>query len=195
MTTNKLKPEQIKALKEKEADVFKADEDGFIDIRNIEWFADEIFAAGDNSWGLEILEKIEGIAKEFSDLIYPMERLLKLNENDRLLALIKKAEPMIEKEEDYDVSKNIFRSSVSSGYYLTLANILLSIDKNRAVELYKKAEEKAVSFMDFIRELWEFLRVRKKLWLAPIIIVMLILGGLLIIAQGSIVAPFIYTIF
>ena len=79
-----------------------------------------------------------------------MERLLKLNENDRLLALIKKAEPMIEKEEDYDVSKNIFRSSVSSGYYLTLANILLSIDKNRAVELYKKAEEKAVSFMDFI---------------------------------------------
>jgi hypothetical protein len=40
-----------------------------------------------------------------------------------------------------------------------------------------------------------FLRARKKLWLAPIIIVMLILGGLLILAQGSVVAPFIYTIF
>ena len=40
-----------------------------------------------------------------------------------------------------------------------------------------------------------FLRVRKKLWLAPIIIVMLILGGLLILAQGSVVAPFIYTLF
>lgn len=49
--------------------------------------------------------------------------------------------------------------------------------------------------MDFIKELWTFLSVRKKLWLAPIIIVMLIFGGLLIMAQGSVVAPFIYTIF
>ena len=49
--------------------------------------------------------------------------------------------------------------------------------------------------MEFLKELWTFLRLRKKLWLAPIIIVMLILGGLLIIAQGSVVAPFIYTLF
>jgi len=49
--------------------------------------------------------------------------------------------------------------------------------------------------MEFLKELWMFLRIRKKLWLAPIIIVLLILGGLLIIAQGSVVAPFIYTIF
>ena len=49
--------------------------------------------------------------------------------------------------------------------------------------------------MEFLKELWVFLRVRKKLWLTPIIIVMLILGGLLIAAQGSVVAPFIYTIF
>jgi hypothetical protein len=49
--------------------------------------------------------------------------------------------------------------------------------------------------MEFLKEIWAFLRVRKKLWLAPIIIVMLILGGLLIIAQGSVFAPFIYTIF
>jgi len=49
--------------------------------------------------------------------------------------------------------------------------------------------------MEFLKELLEFLRVRRKLWLAPIIIVMLILGGLLIIAQGSVVAPFIYTLF
>lgn len=47
----------------------------------------------------------------------------------------------------------------------------------------------------FVAELWQFLRVRKKLWLAPIIIVMVLLGGLLIAAQGSIVAPFIYTLF
>ena len=49
--------------------------------------------------------------------------------------------------------------------------------------------------MEFLKELWSFLRIRKKLWLAPIIIVMLILGGLLIIAQGSVVAPFVYTLF
>ena len=47
----------------------------------------------------------------------------------------------------------------------------------------------------FIKELWAFLRVRKKLWLLPIIIVMVVVGGLLIIAQGSVLAPFIYTLF
>lgn len=49
--------------------------------------------------------------------------------------------------------------------------------------------------MEFLRDLLAFLRVRKKLWLAPIIIVMVILGGLLMLAQGSVVAPFIYTLF
>ncbi|MBT4519898.1 MAG: hypothetical protein HOC23_07815 [Halieaceae bacterium] len=49
--------------------------------------------------------------------------------------------------------------------------------------------------MSFIRELWAFLRVRKKLWLAPIIFVMVLFGALLIAAQGSVVAPFIYTLF
>ncbi len=49
--------------------------------------------------------------------------------------------------------------------------------------------------MEFLKELWTFLRVRKKLWLSPIIIIMIILGGLLILAQGSVIAPFIYTIF
>lgn len=51
------------------------------------------------------------------------------------------------------------------------------------------------NIIEFIKELWSFLRIRKKLWLAPIIIVLLIIGGLLIVAQGSVVAPFIYTIF
>ena len=49
--------------------------------------------------------------------------------------------------------------------------------------------------MEILKELWDFLRIRKKLWLAPIIIVLVILGGLLILAQGSVVAPFIYTLF
>ena len=49
--------------------------------------------------------------------------------------------------------------------------------------------------MGMIAELWEFLRTRKKLWLAPLIFIMLVLGGLLILAQGSVVAPFIYTLF
>ena len=49
--------------------------------------------------------------------------------------------------------------------------------------------------MDFLKELFIFLNSRKKLWLAPIIILLLILGGLLVLAQGSVVAPFIYTLF
>jgi hypothetical protein len=47
----------------------------------------------------------------------------------------------------------------------------------------------------FIKEMWAFLRSRKKLWLAPRISVMVILGALLVAAQGSIIAPFIYTLF
>jgi hypothetical protein len=49
--------------------------------------------------------------------------------------------------------------------------------------------------MSFIKELWAFLRVRKKLWLLPIIMMMVLLGGLLLLAQGSAIAPFIYTLF
>lgn len=49
--------------------------------------------------------------------------------------------------------------------------------------------------MSMIRELWEFMRVRKKFWLLPIILIMVLLGGLLVLAQGSAVAPFIYTLF
>jgi hypothetical protein len=49
--------------------------------------------------------------------------------------------------------------------------------------------------MEILKELWAFLRLRKKIWLVPIIIILIILGGLLILAQGSVFAPFIYTIF
>ena len=49
--------------------------------------------------------------------------------------------------------------------------------------------------MEFIKEFWEFLKFRKKYWLFPIIIVLLLFGGLIILTQGSAVAPFIYTIF
>ena len=49
--------------------------------------------------------------------------------------------------------------------------------------------------MGFIKELFSFLKNRKKLWLAPVIIIMIILGGLLILVQGSVFAPFIYTLF
>jgi hypothetical protein len=49
--------------------------------------------------------------------------------------------------------------------------------------------------MSFLAELWDFMRARKKFWLLPIILVLLALGGLLVLAQGSAVAPFIYTIF
>ena len=49
--------------------------------------------------------------------------------------------------------------------------------------------------MSFLIEFWKFLKVRKKFWLLPIIIVLVIFGGLIVLSQGSAVAPFIYTIF
>ncbi|MDC6476005.1 DUF5989 family protein [Candidatus Pelagibacter sp.] len=49
--------------------------------------------------------------------------------------------------------------------------------------------------MSFLKEFWEFLSVRKKFWLLPILIVLVIFGGLIVLTQGSAIAPFIYTIF
>ena len=49
--------------------------------------------------------------------------------------------------------------------------------------------------MSFIAELWKFMRVRKKFWLAPILLVLALFGGLIVLTQGSAVAPFIYTLF
>jgi hypothetical protein len=47
----------------------------------------------------------------------------------------------------------------------------------------------------FLIELWQFLRERKKFWLLPILIMMVLFGGLIVLTQGSAVAPFIYTLF
>ena len=49
--------------------------------------------------------------------------------------------------------------------------------------------------LSFLRELWAFMRVRKKFWLLPILLMMAIFGGLIVLTKGSAVAPFIYTLF
>lgn len=49
--------------------------------------------------------------------------------------------------------------------------------------------------MAFLAELWAFLRSRKKYWLLPILVMMVVFGGLIVLSQGSAVAPFIYTLF
>jgi hypothetical protein len=49
--------------------------------------------------------------------------------------------------------------------------------------------------LDLLKDLWGFMRERKKFWLAPIIVLMLLLGTLIVMTQGSAVAPFIYTLF
>ncbi len=52
-----------------------------------------------------------------------------------------------------------------------------------------------MGFTGLLGELWDFMKERKKLWLLPILVVLLLVGGLLVLAQGSALAPFIYTIF
>ena len=49
--------------------------------------------------------------------------------------------------------------------------------------------------MSILAELWQFMRVRKKYWLLPIVVMMALFGGLIVLTQGSAVAPFIYTVF
>ncbi|MDC0179274.1 DUF5989 family protein [Candidatus Pelagibacter sp.] len=49
--------------------------------------------------------------------------------------------------------------------------------------------------MSFLKEFWNFVKIRKKYWLLPIIFVLLLFGGLIVLSQGSAIAPFIYTIF
>tara|TARA_Y100001934_G_scaffold276347_1_gene372652 strand:+ start:1036 stop:1188 length:153 start_codon:yes stop_codon:yes gene_type:complete len=49
--------------------------------------------------------------------------------------------------------------------------------------------------LELFKDLWDFMRVRKKFWLSPILFVMVLLGGLIVLGQGSAVAPFIYTLF
>ena len=49
--------------------------------------------------------------------------------------------------------------------------------------------------MDLVFQMWRFLSARRKFWLLPIIVVTVLIGGLLVLAQGSVVAPFIYTLF
>ena len=49
--------------------------------------------------------------------------------------------------------------------------------------------------LDLLKDLWGFMKVRKKFWLAPIILILLLLGALIVLSQGSAVAPFIYTLF
>ena len=51
------------------------------------------------------------------------------------------------------------------------------------------------AFIDLLRDVWDFLKVRKKYWLAPLIITIVLMGTLLVLTQGSVVAPFIYSIF
>ena len=50
-------------------------------------------------------------------------------------------------------------------------------------------------FLDLIQDIWDFLRIRKKYWLAPLILTIVIMGTLIVFTQGSVVAPFIYSIF
>jgi len=61
--------------------------------------------------------------------------------------------------------------------------------------LQDSVDEKTVLMLEFLKEFWDFLKVRKKYWLLPILIVLVLFGALIVLSQGTAVAPFIYTIF
>jgi len=66
---------------------------------------------------------------------------------------------------------------------------------HRARRLTRCPGSSEVSMIDFIEELWRFIRVRKKYWLLPVILMLAVFGALIVLAKGSAVAPFIYTLF
>ena len=73
------------------------------------------------------------------------------------------------------------------------------LDQASVIAAVCRFDEKPVltgeSSMSILAELWRFMRVRKKYWLAPIVLLLVIFGGLILMVQGSAVAPFIYTLF
>ena len=69
------------------------------------------------------------------------------------------------------------------------------VHKMPEVNRYKERVTMARSKFGIIKEFWSFMKVRKKFWLAPLLMSMVLLGLLLVVAQGSAVAPFIYTLF
>ena len=66
------------------------------------------------------------------------------------------------------------------------------MDKKRAANQFY---EKPILIMSFLKEFFKFLKIRKKYWLVPVVFALTIFGGLIVLSQGSVVAPFIYTIF
>jgi len=70
----------------------------------------------------------------------------------------------------------------------------ITVKKSAAMDKYTILKEDLM-MKEFMQDLWGFLKVRKKFWLAPIILTMLILGVLIILSQNAAVAPFIYTVF
>ena len=61
--------------------------------------------------------------------------------------------------------------------------------------IYQNLIEFMKDFIDLTKDIWDFLKVRKKFWLAPLIITLILMGALIVFTQGSVVAPFIYSIF
>jgi hypothetical protein len=66
---------------------------------------------------------------------------------------------------------------------------------NKKIMSPQKKGETAVGKIGIVKEFWEFLKVRKKWWLTPIVIVLLLLGFLIVFTQGSALSPFVYTLF
>jgi len=87
----------------------------------------------------------------------------------------------------------IFVWVIVSDFVLRISNFMIQKNGFRSGTKYQQFI--TGDQMDILKDLWGFMRVRKKFWLFPIITIMLILGGLIVFSGGSALAPFIYTLF
>lgn len=130
-TASPLSAEQIAEFKKRVTEEIKGD------YTENSWEAysiyDDLIEEGDTTWANQILQKLEDVAEDFSDLETVGDKLKEREENERLLIVAKKAEAKIE-----DSADNV-----------SLANLISKVDKDWAMKLYQKAEEMAEDFRDF----------------------------------------------
>ena len=133
------------------------------------------------------IENASPVARDKLIEIYPISFLLSLKGHKNIYFSLDKNSKNISFEKTSHIDFEI-RSSIKEVLDLILC-------KKIKKEIIYGDNEKAILMIEFIKEFLEFLRERKKYWLLPIIIVLALFGILIVLSQGSAVAPFIYTIF
>ena len=154
-----------------------------------------ILQAGDNNWLMKELKEFIGFNKfilEVGSGTCQLSNYLAIGTNNQIYAFDSSLQSL-------KLGKEFAEKSNIQNMNFVRGDIFDKIFEDEVFDFvwctYDINNHIANLTMSFLKEFWDFLRVRKKYWLLPIIIILVLFGGLIILSQGSVVAPFIYTIF